>query len=131
MKEKTGVLIGKYLRSVRQLHKLSIDEVSKMSNVSASQISVIERGYNGHTKKYINITLTSLELIGGALNLTVEEILENSGYNALFEDMLLEKTTLINKRLRKAMYHASNQLSDEDKLAVIDFVNNHLPNKVD
>lgn len=126
MKEKPCVLVGRYLRSIRHQKKMTIDDVAEKSNLSSSQISVIERGYNGHTKQFINITLTSLELIGSALDLTVEEILENSGYNALFESMIVEKTTLINKRLRTAMYKASNQLEDEEKLAVIDFINNYL-----
>ena len=68
------------MRQERINQGLSIDKLASLCQMSSSQISVIERGQNPLTGKYNNITLTSLELIGKGLGLSVYEILENSGY---------------------------------------------------
>lgn len=80
MPKHPSIIIGEYLRLERTKQGLSLDKLANHCQVSSSQISVIERGKNPITGKYNNITLTSLELIGQGLGLSVREILENSGY---------------------------------------------------
>lgn len=119
MDKHSSVIIGSYLREERKKRHLSIDKLALRTELSSSQISVIERGFNTTTGKYINITLTSLELIGEALGLSVQEILENSGYNAHFNQIILNNEQALQHHL-KSLFDNPNTLTNEYKKSIIE-----------
>lgn len=123
MAKHPSIIIGEYLHSERIKKGISIDRLAKKSQLSSSQISVIERGHNPQTGKYNNITLTSLELIGNGLSLSVYDILENSGYYYSFHDTIKQSerhlSTYMQSLLNKK-YSALNSINQEKALLYIE-----------
>ena len=117
MKQHSALIIGHYLRMERIKRGLSIDKLASMCQISSSQISVIERGKNPLTGKCNNITLTSLELIGEGLGLSVHDILENSGYYQQTHTIIENKAFFIT-----TAYRQYQNLNTENKNKVRHFI---------
>lgn len=82
MTQKTEVFVGKRIKELRTLQKLSLRTLSKKCGLSANTISLIERGEN-------SATVSSLEKIANALNVSIDE--------------------LFHKNPRKSIFHLKNQ----------------------
>lgn len=116
MGSRSSVIIGKYIKKLRLNQGLSIEKLASRTEISASQISVIERGINTNNGKYINISLTSLELIALGLNITVQQIFEDSGYYDFINIQLIEKQNAI-------LY---NTMTTPDKFDLLNEENKHI-----
>lgn len=122
MARKSAVIIGRYIKKVRIKQGLSIEALSSKTDISASQISVIERGRNNINGKYINITLSSLEMIAMGLGLTVQQILEESGYYDFINACLIRHQKVLDASIYQNPAHCFQYLNDTNKAAVSDFI---------
>lgn len=76
-------LIGKYIKSLRLSRGWSQAELERITDLSASFISKIERGNNG---LFYNMSLPALAKITRAFKMTINDLLKNSGYLAAIGD---------------------------------------------
>lgn len=111
-------VIGTYIKKTRRKQKLSMDALSKRAGISSSQISLIERGRHTKNGKPLSITLTSLEMIAKGLGMTVEDLLERSGYFDFMNQRILEKIESLTEPVYSSTFHYY-ALSDENK-AIVD-----------
>lgn len=107
MEEINVVLIGQYIRSLRLSKGWSQAKLEKITGLSTSNISNIELGNKGES---YNLSLPSLVKIAHALNITLVDLLNQSGFlNAIGEQP--HKTNqyphheLINLYYRLDYYH--------------------------
>lgn len=121
MARKSAVIIGKYIKKIRIKQGLSIEALSSKTDISASQISVIERGKNKLNGKYINISLTSLEMIAMGLGLTVQQILEESGYYDFINARLIRHKKIVLATHKSPMQYYEC-LNDDNKEAVNTYI---------
>lgn len=117
-----ALIIGEYLRNERTKKGLSIDKLAGLCQISSSQISVIERGKNPLTGKYNNITLTSLELIGKGLGLSVHDILKNSGYYHSFHDTIKQSEQHLTRHMQLLLKSKYNMLDPKNQDKVLLYI---------
>lgn len=111
-------IIGTYIRKARMKQQLSMEALSKRAGISSSQISLIERGRHTKNGKPLSITLTSLEMIAKGLEMTVEDLLERSGYFDFMNQRILAKIDSLTDPIYASSFHYY-ALNDENK-AIID-----------
>ena len=111
-------IIGTYIRKARMKQQLSMEALSKRAGISSSQISLIERGRHTKNGKPLSITLTSLEMIAKGIEMTVEDLLERSGYFDFMNQRILAKIDSLTDPIYASSFHYY-ALNDENK-AVID-----------
>lgn len=118
--QSASLIIGSYIKNVRIKKELSINALSRIAGISASQISLIEHGIHPKNGKALSITLSSLEMIAKGLEITVQEILEESGYYDFENTRILAKITSINNAsLWITHYYA---LNNENKVLVNNYI---------
>lgn len=116
-----SLIIGTYIKDIRTKKKLSINALSKRAGMSASQISLIEHGIHVKNGKALSITLSSLEMIAKGLDITVQDILEDSGYYDYENNRILAKIDLLNNtNLCIDHYYA---LNNDNRTLVNDYIN--------
>ncbi|MFV0395435.1 MAG: helix-turn-helix domain-containing protein [Coprobacillaceae bacterium] len=122
MSKNPAIIIGEYLHNERKKKGLSIDKLASICQLSSSQISVIERGKNPQTGKHNNITLTSLELIGKGLDLSVHDILENSGYYNSFHDTIKQSERHFSIHMQTLLKNKYTKLNAHNKDKVLIYI---------
>lgn len=70
--------LGKLLRELRG--ERSLREMSKLTNLSHTYISDLEKGYNHNTKAPINPSAETLKQLSKAYNYPLNELFEKAGY---------------------------------------------------
>lgn len=78
-------LLGKYIRKQRKKRHMSMSAMSTICDLSVSHISRIEKGVDGQGKE-ISPSLDVIERIANALNISLNQVLIDSGYTALTKE---------------------------------------------
>lgn len=78
-------LIGKLIKEYRALHKMSLRDFAKKANVSHTYIAMLEKNYNPATKKEPVINLNNLNNIAIALDIEVDELINNISNDTIIE----------------------------------------------
>lgn len=118
-------IIGTYIRKARIKQNLSMDALSNRAGISSSQISLIERGRHTKNGKPLSITLTSLEMIAKGLGITVQDLLEKSGYLDYINQSILNKIDSLNEPIPSSTFHYY-ALSDENRAIIDTYIENLL-----
>lgn len=116
--------LGEYIKKIRADRNLTLRELEKITGVSYSYLSSLERGYDTRSKKPISPTLERITKIAVGLNIPLGEFLISIGYAE--NDFIRRgtKTALPNKEglIEVLSYFAKTEKSelDDDELKLIE-----------
>ena len=98
-------LIGEYIKNYRG--DISLREVAKKCNISHTHLDSIEKGYDPRTGKPVSVTVETLKKIAKAMNMTINDLLIESG-DVQLKDLQLDKAL------------SSNQFDEKNKKYITD-----------
>ena len=73
--------LGDIIKEYREKHNISMDEFSKISNLSKGYISMLENNTNPRNNKPIAPTLPTIRKIASAMSMDVDSILKILDYD--------------------------------------------------
>lgn len=98
-------LIGEYIKNYRG--DISLREFAKKCNISHTHLDSIEKGYDPRTGKPVSVTVETLKKIAKAMNMTINDLLIESG-DVQLKDLQLDKAL------------SSNQFDEKNKKYITD-----------
>jgi len=110
--------IGEFLKNYRAEHDMSQRELAKKCDLSNSIISMLEKGFNPHTQKEIDLSVTAYAKIANGIGMTVRDLFIELGDDAPIEirPWVLKE----NKQLRMAFDSAPQQKLNKDDEELIE-----------
>jgi transcriptional regulator with XRE-family HTH domain len=78
--DERAILLSQYIKTWRESHNISLRDFSKLANLSHNYLSILERAVNPGTNKPVNITMTTLQKIASATEVSLLQLLVRVGY---------------------------------------------------